>query len=87
MVFCILLSTTDFFLSFLASSMIFLAPLFESTFERLLLEQYFSFRDLVIKPQELLQVPSLLNDNSLLKTFFQSFVPIFFVAHYNIRDS
>ena len=57
--------------SFLASSVIFWAAVFQSTFERLLLEQHFSFRELMIRPSGLLQVPSPLNDNSLLKTFLQ----------------
>ena len=37
------------FFSFLASSVIFWVAAFESTFVRLLLEQYFSFRHLVIR--------------------------------------
>ena len=57
--------------SFLASSVIFWTAVFESIFERLLLEQHFSFRELMIRPSGLLQVPSPLNDNSLLKTFLQ----------------
>ena len=57
--------------SFLASSVIFWATMFESIFGRLHVERHCSFRDLVIRPSGLLQVPSLLNDNSLLKTFFQ----------------
>ena len=36
--------------SFLASSVIFGVAVFESTFERLLLEQHFTFRDVVIRP-------------------------------------
>ena len=52
-------------------ALVFWTTLFESTYGRLLLEQYFSFRDLVTRPQSLLQVPSQLNDNSLLKIFFQ----------------
>ena len=57
--------------SFLASSVIFWATMFESIFGRLHVERHCSFRDLVIRPSGLLQVPSLLNDNSLLKTFLQ----------------
>ena len=36
--------------SFLATFVIFWAAVFESTFGRLLLEQHFSYRDLVIRP-------------------------------------
>ena len=61
-------STADFFS---CVGLGFWTALFESTYGRLLLEQYFSFRDLVIRPLGLLQAPSQLNDNSLLKTFFQ----------------
>ena len=57
--------------SILASSVIFWAGVFESIFGRLHLEQHCSFRDLFIRPEGLLQVPSLLNENSLLKTFLQ----------------
>ena len=57
--------------SFFESSVIFWAIMFEITFGRLLLEQYFSFSDLVIRPKGILQVSSLLSNNSLLKTFFQ----------------
>ena len=57
--------------SFLASSVIFCATMFESIFGRLHVEQHCRFRDLVIRPWRLLQAPSLLNDNSLLKTFLQ----------------
>ena len=59
------------FFSFLASSVIFWVTVFESTFGRLLLEQHFSFRGLVIRPYGLLQVLSLLSDNTLLKNFLQ----------------
>ena len=59
------------FFFFLCVTLGFWTALFESTYGRLLLEQYFSFRDLVIRPWSLLQAPSQLNDNSLLKTFFQ----------------
>ena len=44
--FCLLLQVAFF----LASSVIFWAAVFESTFARLLLEQHFGFRDLVIRP-------------------------------------
>lgn len=47
----------------------FLGAVFENTIERLLLEQCFSYRDLVIRPWGLLQAPSLLNNNSFVKTF------------------
>ena len=57
--------------SCLASSVIFWATMFESIFGRLHAEQHCPFRDLVIRPWGLLQVPPLLNDNSLLKTFLQ----------------
>ena len=56
---------------FSCMALVFWTTLFESTYGRLLLEQYFSFRDLVIRPWSLLQAPSQLNNNSLLKTFFQ----------------
>ena len=56
--------------SFLAPSVFFWAVVFESTFGRLLVEN-FSFRTLMIRPQGLLQTLSLLIDNSLLKTFLQ----------------
>ena len=57
--------------SYLASSVIFWAAVFENVFGSLHLDQHCSFRDLVIRFLGLLQVPSLLNDNSLLKTFLQ----------------
>ena len=57
--------------SFLDSSVISWAAVFESTFGRLHLEQNCSFRKLVIGLYGLLQVPFLLNDNSLLKTLLQ----------------
>ena len=46
----------------------------ESTFGRLPLQQHFSFRDLMIRLSGPLQLPSILNDNSLLKTFLQKFI-------------
>lgn len=39
--------------------------IFENIYGRLLLEKYFSFRDLMIRPQGLLQVSSQLNENSI----------------------
>ena len=57
-------STVGFFISCIFCD-------FVETFGRLLFEKHFSFRDLVIRPLGLQQVPVLLNDNSLLKTFFQ----------------
>ena len=52
-------------------SVIFWVAVFESIFGRLHLEQHCRFWDLVIRLQGLLQVPSLLNDNSLLKNFLE----------------
>ena len=56
-------STADFFSCF---ALVFWTALFESTYGRLLLEQCFSFRGLVIRPLGLRQAPSQLNDNSIL---------------------
>ena len=49
----------------------FFGPLCLKALMGLLLEQYSSSRDLVIRSYGLLQVLYQLNDNSLLKTFFQ----------------
>ena len=46
----------------------------ESTFGRLPLQQHFSFRDLMIRLSGPLQLPSILNDNSFLKTFLRKFI-------------
>ena len=53
--------------------------LFKSIYRRMLLEQYFSFRDLVIRSKGLLQVCFQVNDNSLFKTFFQT--SIYMIAY------
>ena len=68
--FCNPLQVFSFFL-FLLLLWFFGQLCFKAPLWRLLLEQYCSFKDLEIKPCGLLQVPSLLNDNSLLKTFLQ----------------
>ena len=83
---------------FLPPQVIFLFLCLLWSFERLclktslrdcfLLEQYFSCRDSVIRPYGLLQFPSLLNDNSLLKTFFQGSIKWLYMVvislYYNV---
>ena len=44
---------------------------FESIYGSLLQEKYFCLRDFIIRPWGLVQVPSQLNDNSILTTSFQ----------------